>query len=135
MYNRDILARLGPSPSGVERGEGVEKEGEDFEVVFQRPGVVTCRRVDLPALAADEVEVEAICSLISSGTELKVFRGDVDPGAAVDVNIEEMKDEKFEYPMTYGYSLVGRVVRCGLDVESKTVRNSSSRGVIWMFQP
>lgn len=130
MYNRDILARLGPLPEGAKGGEG---EGEDFEVVFQRPGEVTSRKVGLPALGPDEVEVEAICSLISSGTELKVFRGDVDSDAAVDVNIEDMKDEKFEYPMTYGYSLVGRVVRCGEDVDKGKV--SVGRGWARILRP
>ena len=175
VYNRDILARLGPvggDEAKMEVGEG-DGDGDDYEVVFQKvrgtesqsddagkrvfvrkeigadaifrnvfasivqvisnytihtkqPRDVTCRKATLPELAPDEVEVEAVCSLISSGTELKVFRGDVDEDAAVDINIEDMKGKKFEYPMVYGYSLVGRVVRCGEEVDEGEVSGSDS---------
>jgi threonine dehydrogenase-like Zn-dependent dehydrogenase len=37
--------------------------------------------------------------------------------AALDVNIDGMADERMAYPLSYGYSLVGRVTRCGSDVE------------------
>ena len=59
--------------------------------------------------------VESSCSLISSGTELKIFRGSFDD-AALDVNIEGMSEERMAYPLAYGYSLVGRVVARGSDV-------------------
>jgi len=56
--------------------------------------------------------VESICSLISSGTELKIFNGSFDE-AQLDVNIKGMEDAQMAYPLAYGYSLVGRVTRCG----------------------
>ncbi len=59
--------------------------------------------------------VKAICSLISSGTELKIFKGLFDD-AALDVNIKGMADESMKYPLSYGYSLVGVVTRCAKDV-------------------
>ena len=37
--------------------------------------------------------------------------------AALDVNIKGMDEERMTYPLSYGYSLVGRVVQCGSDVE------------------
>jgi len=66
-------------------------------------------------LGPNQVEVQSICSLISSGTELKIFRGtfDNDSDAALDINIKGMDDSTMSYPLTYGYSLVGRVVKCG----------------------
>jgi len=54
--------------------------------------------------------------LISSGTELKIFKGNFDDDAALDVNIKDMEDERMAYPLSYGYCLVGVVVDCGSDV-------------------
>lgn len=59
--------------------------------------------------------VKSICSLISSGTELKIFKGMFED-AALDVNIKGMSDETMKYPLSYGYSLVGTVTRCAPDV-------------------
>lgn len=59
--------------------------------------------------------MKSICSLISSGTELKIFKGLFDE-AALDVNIKGMTDESMKYPLSYGYSLVGVVTRCGDEV-------------------
>ena len=64
--------------------------------------------------------VETICSLISSGTELKIFNGAFDR-AALDVNIEGFSEAEMSYPLTYGYSSVGRVVRCGLSVPDSDI--------------
>lgn len=59
--------------------------------------------------------MKSICSLISSGTELKIFKGLFDE-AQLDVNIKGMAEETMKYPLSYGYSLVGIVTRCGSDV-------------------
>ena len=59
--------------------------------------------------------MKAACSLISSGTELKIFKGLFDD-AALDVNIKGMEDSTMKYPLSYGYSLVGIVTRCSPDV-------------------
>ncbi len=59
--------------------------------------------------------VKSICSLISSGTELKIFKGMFDD-AALDLNIKGMEDEVMRYPLSYGYSLVGVVTRCAPDI-------------------
>lgn len=56
-------------------------------------------------------------SLISSGTELKIFNGQFDD-AALDSTIEDMKEERMAYPLSYGYCLVGRIVQCGSAVSS-----------------
>lgn len=54
--------------------------------------------------------------MISSGTELKIFKGSFDDDAALDVNIQDMADERMAYPLSYGYCLVGRIVDCGDDL-------------------
>lgn len=53
--------------------------------------------------------------MISSGTELKIFNGQFDD-AALDSTFEDMKDERMAYPLSYGYCLVGRIVKCGDEV-------------------
>lgn len=59
--------------------------------------------------------VESSYSLISSGTELKIFKG-LFEDASLDVNIKGMEEERMAYPLAYGYSLVGRIVKCGSNV-------------------
>jgi len=57
--------------------------------------------------------------LISSGTELKIFKGNFDDDAALDVNIKNMEDERMAYPLSYGYCLVGVVVDCGSEISRR----------------
>ena len=66
-------------------------------------------------MGPNQVHIESVCSLVSSGTELKIFKGSFDE-ASLDVNIKGMSDESMAYPLSYGYSLVGRVVACGSSV-------------------
>jgi threonine dehydrogenase-like Zn-dependent dehydrogenase len=54
------------------------------------------------------VLVEAEWSGISLGTEMLVWRGEVDPTLALDESLRSLTGS-FRYPFTYGYSLVGRV--------------------------
>lgn len=86
------------------------------EISFEAPGRVTSTTKESPVLAPNQVRMKSVCSLISSGTELKIFHGDFE-AASLDTNIESMKDQTMTYPLAYGYSMVGRVVECGDDVE------------------
>ena len=97
------------------------------EIQFVSPYNVTTVNKELNRndLGPDQIEVESLCSLVSSGTELKIFKGTFE-SASLDVNIKGMADESMEYPLAYGYSLVGRVVACGCnvaDAESLIGRN------------
>jgi hypothetical protein len=47
--------------------------------------------------------------LISSRTELKIFKGLFDD-AVWDVNVDGMEGERMVYPLAYVYCLVGRIV-------------------------
>jgi threonine dehydrogenase-like Zn-dependent dehydrogenase len=64
--------------------------------------------------------VKASHSLISSGTELKIFNGLFDD-APLDVTIEDMKDERMAYPLAYGYCLVGHIIECGSAVPKDNI--------------
>ncbi|CBJ25487.1 conserved unknown protein [Ectocarpus siliculosus] len=87
---------------------------------FVAPGKVEVRHEELDeerAVGEGQVLVEAVCSSISSGTELKVFRGDFDSDSELDTTIKGMAGESMSYPLKYGYSLVGRVSKCGGGVD------------------
>jgi threonine dehydrogenase-like Zn-dependent dehydrogenase len=131
--NVDLLFRWGGGGGREGEGEGGGEEGgkggeggrRHVFVEFAGPRDVRCREEiwrEKPALGSEEVEVDALCSLISSGTELKVYRGEIPQGeeaGEVDVNIKGMAGETLAYPLRYGYALVGRVVRCGADVADR----------------
>ena len=88
------------------------------ELVFTAPSTVTTRQIKSRELTETQVRIAGVCSLISSGTELKVFKGHFED-AALDVNIQGMQDDRMQYPLAYGYSLVGRVVECGTKVADR----------------
>lgn len=142
VSNVDLLFRLAGEEEVCDNhgdGDSVASDGSDSdgtignaavkdtsvveveEIQFIAPRQVTTNRkvwdtAKNQHLAPNQIEVESICSLISSGTELKIFNGSFDSESQLDVNIKGM-DSSMKYPLAYGYSLVGRVVACGSDVE------------------
>lgn len=58
----------------------------------------------------DEYLIQAEYSLVSTGTELKIYRGDFDSTSPIDLTIDSMKDSQMSYPMKYGYCLVGVII-------------------------
>ena len=136
VSNVDLLFHLhAPSPEVRETNKDVASTGNDStygssivpvqEIQFVAPYNVTMvtKHWDTTSsshLSPDQVEIKALYSLISSGTELKIFRGSFE-SASLDVNIKGMEDEAMEYPLAYGYSLVGRVVACGSNVDDALI--------------
>jgi threonine dehydrogenase-like Zn-dependent dehydrogenase len=86
------------------------------EIQFTAPGEVAFIQKKRPALEHDQIRIQSLCSLVSSGTELKIFNGSFDD-AALDVNIKSMEGERMGFPLAYGYCLVGRVTECGEGVD------------------
>jgi hypothetical protein len=101
------------------------------QIEFTAPHEVRIVENKIPALKPNEVRIMAMYSLISSGTELKVYTGDFDD-AALDVNIKGMEAERMAYPLTYGYCLVGNVVECGTGVHDA---NSLVGKLVFAFSP
>ena len=79
-------------------------------VVFADVETVTIEERSVPDPGPEEVLVRSARTLVSTGTELTVFSGDVPPGSAW--------DDQIEYPFTPGYNNVGTVVEVGDAVES-----------------
>jgi 2-desacetyl-2-hydroxyethyl bacteriochlorophyllide A dehydrogenase len=77
--------------------------------------VVELAEVAVPENRAGEVLVRAEFSGISGGTEMLAYRGELDPGLPRDEALGALAG-RFEYPFTYGYSVVGTVEASRSDV-------------------
>lgn len=94
-------------------------------VEFQGPCNVTVSEEADPLFVShiqpNEVYIETKFSLISTGTELKIYRGSVvnsEDDEPLDTTIASMKDSRIQYPIRYGYSLVGRITRVGVSLDA-----------------
>jgi len=82
---------------------------KSLEVVFPHAGKVEVRHAEVGDPARDEMLVQSTCGLISTGTECTCLSGKFDPGTSWAGWVK--------YPFRPGYSLVGRVVKVGKDVQ------------------
>ena len=82
---------------------------------FNAPRAVEVRTQELGCPGAGEIQVEALISGISHGTEMLVYRGQVPPDTSLDL---PTLAGSFAYPIKYGYASVGRVEVVGDGVES-----------------
>lgn len=98
-------------------------------VYFTAPRQVELREESLPALGADEVLVETLCSAISAGTEMLVYHGRFPRDVEADASIPSLRG-RFEYPLAYGYACVGVVRETGTHVD-KSWRDR----LVFAFQP
>jgi len=83
-------------------------------VWFPRARSVELRTEEIADPATDQVRVRASLSAISHGTEMLVYRGEVDPGLALDL---PTLVGGYGFPLKYGYASVGRAVAVGRDVD------------------
>jgi NADPH:quinone reductase-like Zn-dependent oxidoreductase len=87
------------------------------EILFTGPRQVSCiEKETVSELLPNQIRIQSEYSLISSGTELKIFQGNFDHDAILDTTLQDFQKERMTYPLSYGYSLVGRVIECGSDV-------------------
>ena len=93
---------------------------------FTAPHKVEIREIPLPALQDDEVLVKTLCSAISAGTEMLVYRGQFPQlQDAHDTVSSELK-----YPLAYGYACVGIVKETGKQVDKSWLGKT-----VFSFQP
>lgn len=92
---------------------------------FIAPKKIEIRETSLPPLKDDEVLVETICSAISAGTEMLVYRGQF-PHLA---DSHDAVSSDLNYPLAYGYACVGRVKVLG----EKVTRDWEDR-LVFSFQ-
>jgi 2-desacetyl-2-hydroxyethyl bacteriochlorophyllide A dehydrogenase len=93
---------------------------------FTAPRKIEIREVPIPHPKEDEVLVETICSAISAGTEMLVYRGQF-PYIA---DLHDGLSSDLKYPLTYGYACVGRVKEVG-----KLVNRELANKLVFVFHP
>jgi 2-desacetyl-2-hydroxyethyl bacteriochlorophyllide A dehydrogenase len=89
--------------------------GRAEAVRFVAPHAVDLAEVDVPETRAGEVLVQAQFSGISGGTEMLAYRGELDSSLPRDEMLRALGGS-FEYPFTYGYSVVGTAEASRSDV-------------------
>lgn len=89
-------------------------------VYFTGPRAVELRTGARPRPTGDELLIRTEYSAISSGTELLAYTGNLPEGLPSDASIEAL-DGRLEYPLAYGYSLVGRVEAVGSSVAEEWI--------------
>ena len=94
---------------------------------FTSPGQVEIRQTPLPPLAQGQMLVETICSAISPGTEMLLYRGQFPKGLA---DAHDSLSSELKYPIAYGYACVGRVVKI-----SKEMRRRWLDRLVFAFKP
>lgn len=87
-----------------------EVAGTGRAVWFTAPRRAGVRTHQVRSPGEGEVLVAGRCSLISPGTEMLVYRGEVRPDQPLGVPTAE---GSFAFPVKYGYQVVGRVVEAG----------------------
>jgi 2-desacetyl-2-hydroxyethyl bacteriochlorophyllide A dehydrogenase len=83
-------------------------------VWFVAPRELELREETLRTPGPGEVRLEGITSLISAGTEMNVYRGEI--GSAAELVLPTSRGE-FPFPMNYGYQVVARVAELGEGVD------------------
>jgi 2-desacetyl-2-hydroxyethyl bacteriochlorophyllide A dehydrogenase len=94
---------------------------------FIAPKRVELRDEPLPALGANDILVKTICSAISAGTEMLIYRGQF-PTSLSDSH--DSISSGLHYPTTYGYACVGRVTELGSGADTKLAGR-----LVFSFQP
>lgn len=93
---------------------------------FTSPRCTEIRESSLPPLKDDEVLVETVCSAISAGTEMLVYRGQFP-------QLQDAHDSvssELKYPLAYGYACVGVVKETGKQVDKSWLGKT-----VFSFQP
>jgi 2-desacetyl-2-hydroxyethyl bacteriochlorophyllide A dehydrogenase len=93
---------------------------------FTAPRKIEVQEIPLPQPKEDEVLVETICSAISAGTEMLVYRGQFP-------QLQDARDalsSELRYPLAYGYACVGRVMETG-----KMVNGEWLNELVFAFHP
>ncbi|MBC7877759.1 MAG: zinc-binding alcohol dehydrogenase [Anaerolineales bacterium] len=87
---------------------------------------IEIRESNISPLKEDEVLVETICSAISAGTEMLVYRGEFPHLADAHDNVSS----NLNYPLAYGYACVGKVIEIGKMVNGEWLNRR-----VFSFQP
>ena len=71
----------------------------------------------MPIPKANQLLVKTLCSAVSAGTELLVYRGQLPDSMPLDATIEDLKEQTNRWPIRYGYAAVGEIIAMGDGVD------------------
>ncbi len=86
---------------------------QNYKVVFTAQKKVELLACEMPVVGDDDMLIQTEVSQISTGTELTLLEGNVEPGSPWEENIF--------YPQDPGYSNVGKIIKVGKNVPSEYV--------------
>jgi threonine dehydrogenase-like Zn-dependent dehydrogenase len=95
-------------------------------LIFTAPKRLELHEAPLPPLKKNDVLVETVCSAISAGTEMLVYRGEF-PSLT---DTHDPLSSNLNYPLPYGYACVGLIRETGQDVD-KNLRDK----LVFGFHP
>lgn len=111
QLDADILVDARVAPRQAASDAGPPAGGAPARAVwFAGPRSVEVREEAIPPPGPREVRVRALLSAISHGTEMLVYRGEVDPATTLDLPTLR---GSFAFPIKHGYASVGIVVAAG----------------------
>ena len=95
---------LAPTPTDLTRTYPPNSTIATQMIEFLRPNYahIITESLTTSTLTPDQLLLESEVSLISTGTELKMYAGDVDTAQPTDLTIGGLKDSTLAYPMKYG---------------------------------
>jgi 2-desacetyl-2-hydroxyethyl bacteriochlorophyllide A dehydrogenase len=96
---------------------------------FEAPYCMIVKEEPLREPGPGELQVRALVSAISAGTELLFYRGRVPPGMSVDETIPGLAGEN-KYPLKYGYAMVGEIIALGPGLE-----HALQNRLVFVFHP
>jgi 2-desacetyl-2-hydroxyethyl bacteriochlorophyllide A dehydrogenase len=96
---------------------------------FTAPLTLEVRSQEMPVPTADQLLVKSMCSAISAGTEMLVYRGQLPDQMSLDANLVSLQSQSC-YPLQYGYACVGEVIATGKSVDSSMLGKR-----VFSFQP
>ncbi len=96
---------------------------------FTQPYQLEVREQLMPTLDATQIRVKTVCSAISAGTEMLVYRGQLPNDISLDATLVSLQQDQ-TYPLQYGYACVGHVEQIGATVDSSWLGKR-----VFSFQP
>ncbi|MBM89299.1 MAG: oxidoreductase [Gammaproteobacteria bacterium] len=89
-----------------------------LQLWFTGSHTVELREQKLNKLQAGHVLIKTLCSAVSSGTELLLYRGQIPETLVLDENLSAYKGSKIKYPLQFGYACVGIIEAIGERVDN-----------------
>ena len=96
---------------------------------FTQPYQLETQEFIFPELTATEIRVKTVCSAISAGTEMLVYRGQLPADISLDATLDTLQHTQ-TYPLQYGYACVGHVEQIGTEIDPSLLGKR-----VFSFQP